>query len=186
MATGVLVILIGSATKRSQELSGEDKEYEATMTLGARSDTADAWGRLEPSGCKVDFSSEEIASAFGEFEGEIDQAPPMYSAVKFKGKKLYQLARKGISVETKQRKVSIKELNISGISMPQVSFRLTCSKGTYVRQLCADIGERLGCGGYLSQLRRTRSGSFGIDGAIQVDELKCMSAPDIEKRLTGP
>lgn len=183
MATGVLVILIGGYTKSSQSFLNEDKEYEGTLTLGAASDTQDAWGVITPSGRTVNSDRAEIEKAFNKFVGEIEQRPPMYSAVKYNGKKLYELARKGISVEVRPRKVIIKRLEITGISLPQVSFGVTCSKGTYVRRLAADIGDRLGCGAYLSRLSRTRSGRFAIDQAISVDELKDLTSADLEKRL---
>ena len=183
MATGVLVMLIGAMTKSSLAMSAEDKEYNATLTLGGRSDTGDAWGAIEPTGGDVHFSDEEIKSAFRKFSGDIEQVPPMYSAIKFKGKKLYQLARKGVSVEAKPRKISIKELVVETIALPEVSFRLTCSKGTYVRQLCVDIGEALGCGGYLSRLERTRSGRCAIAAALSVEELKGLDSAALRKRL---
>jgi tRNA pseudouridine55 synthase len=183
MATGVLVVLLGKYTKSSQAFSADDKEYEAVMTLGGRSDTGDAWGKVVSSGMSVDFPEEQIEAAFAKYLGEIEQMPPMYSAVKVNGRKLYELARKGLTVETKPRTIHIKELKLSDISIPKISFRLTCSKGTYVRQLCVDIGEDLGCGGYLSELERTRSGKFTIDSAISVDGLKDLKAADLAKKV---
>ncbi len=183
MATGVLVMLIGRYTKSSDSLMSGEKEYDATLTLGGRSDTGDAWGEIEPSGKTVLFSDDDISNVFERFTGEIEQKPPMYSAVKFKGKKLYELARKGLSVEMKPRKVIIKSLDIGAISLPEVSFRVTCSKGTYIRQLCVDIGEALGCGGYLSRLERTRSGEFIIDRAVRVETLKEIGAKELAERL---
>jgi tRNA pseudouridine55 synthase len=183
MATGVLVMLIGKHTKSSNSFISDDKEYDATLMLGGRSDTGDAWGRITPSGSAVSFSDAEIKKAFDKFTGEIEQQPPMYSAVKFKGKKLYELARKGVSVEMKPRKVIIKRLDITSIALPCVSFRVTCSKGTYIRQLCVDIGEALGCGGYLSRLSRTRSGKFTADKAVSVDELKGIDKAALAGRL---
>ena len=184
MATGVLVILIGAYTKSSNALISDEKEYEATLALGARSDTGDAWGKLSPSnGDHEDFTEEEIRNVFEKFLGEIEQVPPMYSSVKVKGRKLYELARKGMSVSVAPRKIIIKNITIERISPPEVQFKLTCSKGTYVRQLCVDIGEILGCGAYLSQLKRTRSGRFRITDAIGIDELKKYGRTDLEKRL---
>ena len=183
MATGVLVLLIGKYTKSSDLFMAGDKDYEATLVLGATSDTADAWGKVKPSGNCADLSSGEIEEAFKNFLGEIDQCPPMYSAVKVNGRKLYELARKGISVKVKPRKVTIKKLEITDISLPQVSFNVTCSKGTYVRQLCVDIGETLKCGAHLSRLKRTRVGDFSIDEAFTVEELKGFTNGDLEKRL---
>jgi len=186
MATGVLVMLIGKLTKSSNSFISDDKEYDATLTLGGRSDTGDAWGKIAPSGTTASFSPSEIEKAFSAFTGEIEQSPPMYSAVKFKGKKLYELARKGISIDVKPRKVVIKRLDISSIALPSVSFRVTCSKGTYIRQLCVDIGETLGCGGYLSRLVRTRSGAFTVGQAIALDELKSLDSQALLGRLIYP
>ncbi len=200
MATGVLVILIGKLTKSSNILMAGDKEYEATLTLGATSDTGDAWGKIEPSAekngthpkngiisekgmCPYFFTQSEIESVFNEFSGEIEQTPPMYSAVKHNGRKLYELARKGVTVEVAPRKINIKKLEIQKISLPEVSFSLTCSKGTYVRQLAVNIGERLGCGAYLSKLVRTRSGEFAINEAAGMEELRILKAVDLEKLL---
>lgn len=183
MATGVLVMLIGRYTKSSDSLMSEEKEYDATLTLGGRSDTGDAWGKVESSGKEAYFDNAELVKVFERFTGEIEQKPPMYSAVKFKGKKLYELARKGLSVEMKPRKVVIKRLDIGEIALPEVSFRVTCSKGTYIRQLCVDMGEALGCGGYLSRLERTRSGDFTIGQAISVGALKEIDSEELSKRL---
>lgn len=183
MATGVLVVLIGKYTKSSDLFLKDDKEYSATLTLGAASDTGDAWGRIEKSADIEDISREDIEEAFNKFRGEIEQVPPSYSAVKFKGKKLYELARKGINVKLEPRKVSIKKLNIEDISMPEVSFTVICSKGTYIRQLASDIGSSLGCGAHLTKLRRTRSGKFTIDEAISMEELNRVGGVELEKLL---
>jgi len=171
MATGVLVILTGSCTKRSDEFLNGDKEYECELTLGARSDTGDAEGKIVSSGISYDIKPVVIEKAFKAFLGTIDQVPPAYSAVRHNGKKLYELARKGIFIKKEPRKITIKKLEITGIALPKVFFKVACSKGTYVRQLACDIGEALGCGAYLSALRRTRSGSFGIEEAIAMDSV---------------
>lgn len=183
MATGVLVILVGKATKVSNSLSAEEKEYDATLTLGARSTTGDAWGKLEKSDKPVLFSDDEIIAAFKRFEGEIDQTPPAYSAKKVNGVKMYHLARRGQAIEAKPARIVIKELSISKIKLPEVSFKLTCSKGTYVRQLCVDIGEALGSGGYLSRLVRTRSGDFTMGQTQKLEELKKMDNISLSERL---
>jgi tRNA pseudouridine55 synthase len=183
MATGVLVLLIGKYTKLSNSFTTDEKEYDATMTLGGRSDTGDAWGKIERSGADVSFSKDRIESVFRTFTGEISQVPPMYSAVKLNGRKLYELARKGVSADVKPRKVAIKELVVTAVALPEVSFRMRCSKGTYVRQLCVDIGEALGCGGYMSRLVRTRSGRHTIDKAVGVEELRAMSREQLSGRL---
>lgn len=186
MATGVLVLLIGGCTKLSGSFMSDDKEYEATLVLGAVSDTGDAEGKIKETGNNVNFSRDEVESAFNKFSGPIEQIPPMYSAVKLKGIKLYQLARKGIEVERKPRKILIKKLEITKYLPPEISFRLTCSKGTYVRQLAADIGDVLGCGAYLSRLKRVRSGRFELDDSLGLDELERYTLQDLEKRLQNP
>ena len=183
MATGVLIMLIGKATKSSQDLSAEEKEYDATLTLGGRSTTGDACGDIEPSGKPTDFTDSQIVAVFKKFEGEIEQTPPAYSAKKVNGVKMYHLARRGESVKMMPQKIVIKELSISRISLPAVDFKLTCSKGTYVRQLCVDIGEVLGSGGYLSRLVRTRSGAFTISQSRSLEELKRMDKKALEDRL---
>lgn len=183
MATGLLVILIGRYTKSSGSLSADDKVYEATLVLGATSDTGDADGKITSSGQGTDFDKAQLEDCFRVFLGETDQVPPMYSAIKFKGRKLYELARRGVSVERKPRRILIKELDILKIDLPNIAFRVACSKGTYIRQLCEDIGKALGCGAYLSQLRRVRSGSFTIDEALGLSELRRIEKYDLAMRL---
>ena len=186
MATGVLVVLIGKYTKSSGSFLNADKEYDATLVLGATSDTGDAWGNITPSKPIPGLAAAGIGiieEVFRRFLGPIEQIPPAYSAVKFKGKKLYELARLGISVKIEPRKIVIKKLDILKIDMPEVSFTVTCSKGTYIRQLSADIGSALGCGAYLSRLRRTRSGEFTVKEAATLEELKDMGAETLRKRL---
>ncbi|MDD3906334.1 MAG: tRNA pseudouridine(55) synthase TruB [Candidatus Omnitrophica bacterium] len=179
MATGVLVLLIGAYTKLSGQLMSEEKEYEGSLILGASSETGDAWGKITPSGVSVDFSDDEIRAAFDNFLGEIEQFPPMYSSVKINGRKLYELARKGVSVQAPARKITIKNIEVTRIALPEVFFKLTCSKGTYVRQLSSDIGSHLGCGAYMASLNRTRSGKFVIDEAIRVEELRKMNDEEL-------
>jgi tRNA pseudouridine55 synthase len=183
MATGLLVILIGKYTKTSSAFLNENKEYDATLVLGATSDTGDAWGNILPRPNSGKISRKDIEDVFSKFLGPIDQIPPSYSAKKFKGKKLYELARIGIELKLEPRKVFINSLRILDIKIPEVSFKIACSKGTYVRQLCADIGAALGCGAYLSKLRRTRSGFFCIDMAVSVEELKSMDICSLKERL---
>ena len=183
MATGVLVVLIGKLTKSSQDFISDDKEYEGEIVLGSTSDTGDAWGKIESTGKEIACTAEEIKAAFNRFIGETEQFPPMYSAVKHNGRKLYELARKGVSVETKPRKIVITKIEVSKISLPAVSFALTCSKGTYVRQIAIDIGKALGCGAHLSRLRRTRSGRFGIELALNMDQVGRLGRLDLEKNL---
>lgn len=183
MATGVLVMLVGKYTKFAGRFLEEDKEYEATMVLGAVSDTGDAYGKIEPCLKKTDITKEEADNVFKKFLGPIEQTPPMYSAVKIKGRKLYELARKGLSAEVSPKKITIKDMRITRFSPPEIDFTVTCSKGTYIRKLADDIGALLGCGAYLSGLRRTRSGKFCIDEAITVSDLDQFRVSDLEKRL---
>ncbi|MFH1997015.1 MAG: tRNA pseudouridine(55) synthase TruB [Candidatus Omnitrophota bacterium] len=172
MATGLLVILLGKSTKDSLLFSGQEKGYEATMVLGVRSDTGDADGMLTDAGGDAAIERETLNKAFEAFLGEIDQVPPMYSAVKYKGKKLYELARRGIAVKREPRRVIIRSLSIHKYDFPVVEFSVECSKGTYVRQLCIDIGERLGCGAHLTRLRRVRSGGFTVERSVALETLK--------------
>jgi len=185
MATGVLVMLVGSFTRQSQSYMSDEKEYEGAIVLGATSDTGDAWGKIEKTSGSFDYTAEEIDKVFKKFLGEIEQLPPMYSAVKYKGRKLYELARKGMDIERSPRKIVIKKLDILKTDLPEIEFRLTCSKGTYVRQLAVDIGRMLGCGAYLSGLRRTRSGRFTIENAMTMEKLKMISVSNVEKCLLG-
>lgn len=183
MATGLLIILIGKYTKRSNQFLNDDKEYEGTMTLGAISDTGDGWGKISPCNTDKKITKEEAERAFNRFLGPIEQAVPPYSAKKFKGKKLYELARKGIEIKLEPKRVIIHAIEIIDIDLPEISFKVSCSKGTYIRQLCMDIGGILGCGAYLSKLRRTRSGSFRIDEVIGMDELNRINRVELEKHL---
>jgi tRNA pseudouridine55 synthase len=168
MATGVLPVCVGEATKISSFLTGDDKVYEATMRLGVRTDTLDMTGQVlteqEPRATEAD-----VKAVLAAFVGTITQVPPQYSAVKVRGKALYKWARKGIRVEPPPREVQIREILLQGIELPRVRFTVTCSKGTYVRTLCADMGDRLGCGAALEQLRRTRSGIFRLQDAVRLD-----------------
>ncbi|MDD5136322.1 MAG: tRNA pseudouridine(55) synthase TruB [Candidatus Omnitrophica bacterium] len=183
MATGVLVTLVGTYTKLSNQFMSEEKEYEGSLVLGASSDTCDAWGKVTPSGRPGNFTGDEIKAAFEKFLGSTEQTPPLYSAVKVGGRKLYELARKGLSVEVPARKILIKNIEVLKVDLPEVSFRLTCSKGTYVRTLCADIGKCLGCGAYMSRLVRTRSGRFTIGQALPLEELRNMTKDALEKAV---
>lgn len=179
MVTGVLPIAVGNATKIIPFIEDETKEYVAILTLGGYSDTEDAWGNITYS---YDFavSEEQIINVINSMVGQIEQTPPMYSAIHYEGKKLYELARQGITVERASRNVNIYEIEILNINLnvklpyvklPWVEFRVLCSKGTYIRTLCKDIGERLGIGGYLSSLVRTKSGVFTINQSQELKEI---------------
>lgn len=171
MATGVLPVCIGSATKMADMLTLSDKSYIAELVLGRTTDTQDADGKVLTE-CKVNCSEEEIRCAVNSFVGEIEQVPPMYSAIKQNGKKLYELARQGIEVERKPRKVTINSIDILEISGERVKIDVSCSKGTYIRTLCEDIGKKLGAGAYMNTLRRTRTGQFTIEESHTLSEIK--------------
>ncbi|SNR88875.1 tRNA pseudouridine synthase B [Anaerovirgula multivorans] len=182
-AAGVLPICIGQATKISQYLLDSTKKYRAELTLGITTDTQDAYGTVTNKR-KVDVSTKEIESAVVSFIGEYNQIPPMYSALKIKGKKLYELARQGIEVARKPRRIHIESIDIINMKGSTVLFDVTCSKGTYIRTLCHDIGEKLGCGGIMSFLLRTATGKFYISSAITLEELEAIQdLHDVEKIL---
>lgn len=170
-ATGVLPLVIGQATKIARFFSGGHKGYAAVVRLGVTTETLDAVGEvLEEK--PVDVTEEQIRDAVAAFVGEIDQLPPMYSAKKVDGKRLYELARKGVEVERETKKVNVTRLDITKIELPCVHLDVECSSGTYVRVLAADIGEKLGCGGHLHALRRTFVGPFTLEQCLTVDELE--------------
>ncbi len=186
LATGLLPLCFGEATKFSGELLDADKQYLATVQLGATTDTADAEGRVlerRPVACV----SGQLPDVLAKFRGEIEQVPPMYSALKRDGKPLYEYARAGVEVERKARRVHIHELELVGQDLPTVddrfSFAVRCSKGTYVRTLAADIGERLGCGAHLAALRRTAIGAITLDRAHTLDELEKLDAETRDRLL---
>lgn len=183
IATGVLIILIGKATKNSNLLVRDDKEYIARLQLGVVTDTGDAFGKVISTSLLKALDRDLIEETIMDFKGEIEQMPPMFSAVKFKGRSLYKWARKGITVPRKTRKVTIKDIAIKEISPPDIVFNVLCSKGTYIRQLCMDIGGRLGCGAHMTELRRIRAGDFHISQAIGVDRLKSLSENELYNTL---
>ena len=171
LATGVLVVLLGKMTKLSAKFMDFDKAYEATLTLGAVTDTGDSCGKVIKEFSYEGVSEENIRRAFAGFVGEINQVPPMVSALKYKGKPLYKLARLGIEVPRKPRVVKIYDLDILDLSLPDISFRVRCSKGTYVRTLGEDIAKSLGCGGHISKITRVAIGPLTIQKCITVDQI---------------
>jgi tRNA pseudouridine55 synthase len=186
MATGLLVLLLGKATKLSDRLMGEDKEYEGTLTLGVTTDSQDAQGeKLEEKPVPA-FTEEEIRNAFQSFKGDLLQVPPMVSAKKIGGIPLYKLARKGEEVERKPRLVHIYRIDILRQALPEVDFRLVCTKGTYVRTICHDLGQKLNCGGHLSRLRRTGSGQFRVEKAYPLPEIEKWGHAELVKQLIHP
>ncbi|MBT1075856.1 tRNA pseudouridine(55) synthase TruB [Geobacter grbiciae] len=170
-ATGVLPVAMGEGTKAIPFLDEAVKEYRATMVLGAATDTQDCTGRVEKEGDWTRLSVEAVREVFGAYIGKSKQIPPMYSAVKQGGVPLYRLARKGHEVEREPRDIEIHSLIIDRMELPRIEFTVSCSRGTYVRTLAHDMGERLGCGAHLSALRRTRSGPFDLSRAVTLDEL---------------
>ena len=176
LATGVLPILIGKGTQCSKYLTNHNKKYEAQIQLGKKTDTADAEGKIieeKPVLSEV-FSEKNVNLILEKFLGEQEQAPPMYSAIKVNGKKLYEYARKGEKIEIQPRKIKIYDIKLLHIDKIQntIDFEVSCSKGTYIRSLCEDIAEKLGTVGYMSALRRTKVGEFYIKNAITLDELE--------------
>jgi len=172
LATGVLIVCTGRGTKRISEFVHLDKEYEGTIELGLTTDTDDAEGRPLEKRPVPNFTSEEIENILNHFRGEILQVPPMYSALKKNGKRLYRMARKGIVVEREPRKVTIFQLEKLSWKKPFLGIRVCCSKGTYIRSLARDIGERLKTGGYLTELCRTRIGPYHLQESYSLDALK--------------
>lgn len=171
MATGVLPVCLGSATKLCDMLADRDKEYVAELLLGVETDTQDTTGHILAEH-PVEVTEAQVCRAAGSFVGDYDQIPPMYSALKRNGRKLYELARAGKEVEREARPVVIKELEILECAVPIICFRVVCSKGTYIRTLCADIGEKLGCGGTMQKLERTRVGGFLLENARTLGEMQ--------------
>lgn len=176
MAEGVLPVAVGHATRLIEYMENSGKTYRAVMTLGGVSDTQDAWGNIEKTGCSS-YRVEALQEILAEFTGAIFQIPPMYSAVHHQGQRLYELARQGVEVERRPRKIEIMSLRMldreaDDSGQPTVGLEIQCSPGTYIRTLCHDIGQRLGTGAYMSQLTRTRSGMFAIDDALSLEELE--------------
>jgi len=172
LASGLLILCTGKFTKRIEELQGQEKEYTGTFTLGATTPSYDLETEVDASFPTEHISEERIRVATSGFIGEIDQYPPVFSALKKEGRRLYEFARSGEEVEIAARKVHIKEFEITGIKMPEVSFRVVCSKGTYIRSLAFDFGRALDSGAYLSVLRRTRIGDYQVADAMSLDSFE--------------
>jgi tRNA pseudouridine55 synthase len=160
----------------------EDKEYQAILRLGIETDTQDITGRIITDNSPVRIASTQIVKAFESFQGKIMQVPPMYSALKYNGVPLYQLARQGKEIERAPREVEIKELSIVKIDSPWVFFQVVCSKGTYIRTLANDLGKYLGCGACLEMLNRTRSGSFQLEDSVTLENLAITSLNEVEDK----
>ncbi len=171
-ATGVLPILLGKGTKVAEYLFSWDKQYLAAMRFGKNTDTQDAWGTVTEEFSIECLSEEATRRAFSSFCGPIQQVPPMYSAVKIGGQPLYKRARKGQTIDRPAKTVTIHDLSVQSMDLPEVTFQVVCSKGTYVRTLCEDIGNNLGVGGHLTRLQRTRVGPLKVTEAVNVEILK--------------
>ena len=185
MAEGLLPVFIGKATKIMEYLDLDYKTYRCTAKLGITTDTQDIWGEVLEEKSPADVTESEIMEKLQAFRGRITQLPPKYSAVRINGKRLYEYARDGEDVKIRPRDVEIKELAVKDIDMDEhtVTFDVMCSKGTYIRTICSDLGEALGCGGAMQSLSRTKSGAFTLENAVTPYELKHMTPEDIEERL---
>jgi tRNA pseudouridine55 synthase len=183
MATGVLVVLVGKATRASQYLTSLDKEYTGTIKLGQVTNTQDAEGEVLETRPVPALTDDEVRAAMKSFVGDQYQTPPMFSAVKIDGVPLYKLARKGEEIEREPRFVRIASFDAPRIALPEIDFVMRCSKGTYVRTVAHDLGAKLGCGAHLSSLRRTATGKFVISQCLTLDAIQALSLPEIEKRL---
>ena len=172
LATGLLIVCTGKFTKRIPELQGMPKEYTGTITLGATTPSYDLETPVNETFETAHITEKLIQETTKQFIGEINQKPPVFSAIKKDGKRLYEHARAGEEVEIAYRKVTIEEFKITNISLPEISFRVVCSKGTYIRSLAYDFGKALHSGGYLSALRRTKIGDFSVEEAIKVEDFE--------------
>jgi tRNA pseudouridine55 synthase len=183
MATGLLVVLVGKATRVSQYIISLDKEYEGTIELGRTTNSQDADGETMETRPVPDFSEADIRSAMQGFLGDQYQTPPMFSAIKIGGVPLYKMARKGEDIEREPRFIRVMSWELTHFASPRVDFRLRCTKGTYVRTLAHDLGTKLGCGAHLCALRRTATDRFNVAQAMTMEEIEALSIPEIEKRL---
>jgi tRNA pseudouridine55 synthase len=183
LATGLLPLCFGEATKVSALMLDDDKRYEVLIQLGVMTDTGDAEGRILETRPVPELSLDDIKACLKKFTGEIDQVPPMYSALKHHGKKLYELARAGETVERKARRIRIYDLQLLSFSKDQLALDVRCSKGTYIRSLAEDIGHELGCGGTVKQLRRLEAGQFSIENARTLEQLSEMDEQELQQCL---
>jgi tRNA pseudouridine55 synthase len=183
LATGLLILTLGKGTKIQDLLMAEDKEYVGTMKLGEVTDSQDADGEVLETRPVPAFAPEQIAAAFAKFQGDFYQTPPMVSAIKKEGVPLYKLARQGKTVEREPRFVHVFSHEILALRLPEIDFRVTCSKGFYVRTYAHDIGQELGCGAHLRSLRRTKSGRFSVEGALTIEDLRTLPPEQIAGRI---
>ena len=183
MATGLLIILLGKGTKLSGQIMGSDKVYEGTMRLGISTDTQDGDGQVVSERDSSAVTRDQLLEEMKKRTGDLQQVPPMVSAIKKDGVPLYKLARRGQTVEREPRLIHVYQFHLIDFAPPVVSFRLRCTKGTYVRTLCADIGDALGCGAHLASLRRTESGTFRLADSISLDDLLQLNTSDLAGRI---
>ncbi len=183
MATGLLIVLVGRATRVSQFIISLDKEYEGTIELGKTTDSQDADGQVMETRPVPDLTEADIAAAVKGFLGDQYQMPPMYSAIKIGGVPLYKKARKGEDVEREPRFIRVMSWDVLGYEAPRIRFRLRCSKGTYVRTLAHDLGTKLGCGAHLCALRRTATDRFNVAQALTLEQIEKLSIPEIQRKL---
>ena len=183
LATGLLVLLLGKATKFQDQLMGQDKVYATTMRLGVETDSEDRTGQVIATADCSAVTEAQIRETAAAFIGPQMQTPPMVSAIKLHGQPLYKLARKGQTVERQPREITIHSFDIIRIALPDVDFTVRCTKGTYVRTICADFGRRLGCGAHMLELRRLQSGNFNLDNAVTIDQIKAWELPDLQNHL---
>ncbi len=183
MATGLLIVLVGKATRVSQFIISLDKEYEGTVELGRTTDSQDAEGETMETRPVPALTEPEVQAALQGFLGDQYQTPPMFSAIKIGGVPLYKKARRGEEVEREPRFIRVMSWDVTRFASPHIDFRLRCTKGTYVRTLAHDLGAKLGCGAHLSALRRTATDRFNVAQALTMEQIEALSIPDIEKRL---
>lgn len=183
MATGILILVLGKGTKLQDKLMAEVKEYTGTIHLGVETSSLDKEGDITKTSPIGDYSDSDISDAFDQFMGDFNQIPPMVSAIKKDGVRLYKLAREGKTIERPPRSVSVYEYEITKISLPEIQFRVVCSKGFYVRSYAHDIGNILGCGGHLSELRRTKSGNFTTEDCICLEDLRSGDEKEITQKV---
>ncbi len=181
MATGLLILCLGKATKLVEKIQAGEKEYIGALRLGATTPSDDAESEVNETFPTEHITEEDIRSAAAGFVGTSIQIPPMYSARKVDGQRLYKIARKGQVIDRPAREITVREFDITDIAMPDVRFRISCSRGTYIRSLARDMGTALNSGGYLTELRRTRSGEFHVDNAVTIDELVSFRKQESER-----
>jgi len=185
-ATGVLVLLLGKATKLFSKISSHDKQYLAVVKLGESTDTMDSKGKITDAVSDFSVNEKDIKEVLKEFEGEIAQVPPMFSAVKLKGRKLYELARQGKTVPRKPRKIYIHKIDMVKFTSPFIKLRIKCSKGTYTRKICNDLGSKLGIPAHQFSLVREKCGDFNLSDAVSINKLKALSKNELKVLIIQP